>query len=47
MINLLPVEKLNPEELDREWIELILQAKQIGLTKEQISSFLLHSIPKK
>lgn len=26
--------------LDKEWVELILEAKQLGMTKEEISNFL-------
>ncbi|WP_237458368.1 anti-repressor SinI family protein [Pontibacillus yanchengensis] len=27
------------EELDSEWVELIKQAKELGLTKEEIKGF--------
>lgn len=28
-------------KLDHEWLELILDAKRLGITKEEISNFLL------
>ncbi|MBM7662665.1 hypothetical protein JOC85_003475 [Bacillus mesophilus] len=28
------------EELDQEWVELVLEAIQLGLTKEEIREFL-------
>ena len=31
------------EKLDKEWIELILTAKQIGLTPEEIRRFIRQS----
>lgn len=32
-------EKLNNEQLDIEWIELMKEAKQLGLTFNEIKSF--------
>ncbi len=31
-----------PEQLDTEWLRLIYIAKQQGLTKEEVQSFLKH-----
>jgi len=43
VLNLLPVKELetgDPAELDSEWLELVLEAKRLGLTSKQVSSFL-------
>jgi hypothetical protein len=31
------------EQLDDEWVELLLQAKELGLTMEEIRLFLHHT----
>lgn len=36
------VEFLPFRELDPEWLELILEAKQLGITQEEIRKFLLN-----
>ncbi|GKU83437.1 anti-repressor SinI family protein [Niallia sp. NCCP-28] len=40
MINLFPTEPNPIEELDLEWLKLILEAKELGLTPTQIYEFL-------
>ena len=40
MINLFPTEPNPIEGLDSEWLELILEAKKLGLTPTQIQEFL-------
>ncbi len=34
------------ESLDQEWVELILSAKQLGLTQNEIRDFLRNSMDK-
>jgi len=50
VINLFPTEPNNPlEELDSEWLELILEAKKLGLATTEIQEFLqlkVNSFPK-
>ncbi|WP_445487879.1 anti-repressor SinI family protein [Niallia sp. 03133] len=41
MINLFPTKLSHSKKLDPDWIKLILEAKQLGLTPDQIRSFLL------
>ncbi|MFT8323167.1 MAG: anti-repressor SinI family protein [Bacillus sp. (in: firmicutes)] len=41
MINLFPTDLLISKNLDPDWIQLIVEAKRLGLTPEQIRSFLL------
>ncbi len=48
MLNLLPVKELetiDPAELDSEWVELVLEAKRLGLTSKQVSAFLSDQKP--
>ncbi|MEY2191103.1 Anti-repressor SinI [Bacillus sp. OV166] len=33
----------NEKELDSEWIDLILEARNIGISIEKIRDFLMHS----
>ncbi|PGY10652.1 anti-repressor SinI family protein [Bacillus sp. AFS031507] len=33
----------NEKELDMEWIDLILEARNIGISIERIRDFLMHS----
>ncbi|MED3573723.1 anti-repressor SinI family protein [Cytobacillus praedii] len=35
------MKKVQYKELDKEWIALILQAKQLGLTTEEVRVFIL------
>lgn len=35
------MKKVQYKELDKEWIALILQAKQLGLTTEEVRAFIL------
>lgn len=37
------VEVDNKQELDQEWIELIKEAKNLGLSLEEIRDFLYHN----
>lgn len=43
------IKKIQHEALDEAWIHLILQAKQLGLTKEEVRAFIMDkkSKPKK
>ncbi|WP_328588885.1 anti-repressor SinI family protein [Niallia nealsonii] len=34
----------NEEELDKEWLKLLLEAKNLGMTMEEIRKFLLASL---
>jgi hypothetical protein len=48
VLNLLPVKELetiDPVELDSEWVELVLEAKRLGLTSKQVSAFLSDQKP--
>ncbi|MBD1378826.1 anti-repressor SinI family protein [Bacillus sp. IB182487] len=36
---------MNVEILDDEWLQLIIEAQRIGLTIEEIQSFLEHKSP--
>ena len=38
---------LEGEEIDQEWLYLILEAKKIGLSMEEIRSFLRQESPKR
>ena len=40
MINLYPTEITNKRNIDNEWIDLILEAKEQGLTQEEVRSIL-------
>lgn len=35
------------EELDREWIELVADARRIGLTIREIRHFLMRALPER
>jgi hypothetical protein len=37
--------QINIEELDREWIDLCLDAQELGLSKDDIRAFLRSIIP--
>jgi DNA-binding transcriptional MerR regulator len=41
------VESLYTEKLDKEWVELILQAKEMGLTIAEIQAFLRSEMTEK
>jgi hypothetical protein len=40
VIKLLPIKAQQIHELDNDWLELILEAKQMGYTPECIKSYL-------
>ncbi|MEH6992913.1 anti-repressor SinI family protein [Neobacillus drentensis] len=33
----------NEKELDNEWVDLVLEARNIGISVEEIRNFLIHS----
>ncbi|WP_081734191.1 anti-repressor SinI family protein [Halalkalibacter akibai] len=33
----------NMKAMDLEWVELLLEAKQLGLTPEEVKEFILHT----
>ncbi|MED3573008.1 anti-repressor SinI family protein [Cytobacillus praedii] len=35
--------KVNTGELDKEWLELIIEAKRMGIAKEEIQEFFMKS----